>query len=184
MRPGQETAQHRVQVNDESGAGPKQPLDSEVHGPHTAYKQTAAGVVPQLQDEALHVQLMPAGLDSGAIGFAAADRVGPGDGDANEDAEDAAQHLAEDNEGDVRRQKAPRTVDKGVQKAAREAAEAAWERHDFHELASLSQAASAGKPKKISSQTSSMCSWPGSSTSSRVFCCAVSMSAKCPCLMC
>ena len=58
---------------------------------------------------------MPAGLDSGAIGFAASDSVGPGDGDANEDAEDAVQHLAEDNE--VRRQKAPHTVDKGVQKA-------------------------------------------------------------------
>jgi len=60
---------------------------------------------------------MPTGLDSGAIGFAEADSVGPGDGDANEDAKDAAQHLAEDNEGDVRRQKAPHTVDKGVQKA-------------------------------------------------------------------
>ena len=47
---------------------------------------------------------MPAGLDSGAIGFAAADSVGPGDGDTKEDAEDAAQHLAEDNKGDVRRQ--------------------------------------------------------------------------------
>ena len=77
----------------------------------------------------------PAGLDSGAIGFAAANSVGPGDADANEDAEDAAQHLVEDNEGDVRRQKAPRTVDKGVLKAAREAVEVAWERHDVYELA-------------------------------------------------
>ena len=59
---------------------------------------------------------MPAGLNSGAIGSAAAYSVGPGDGDANEDAEDAAQQLTEDNEGDVRHQKAPRTVDKGVQK--------------------------------------------------------------------
>jgi len=88
---------------------------------------------------------MPACLDSGAMGFAEADSVGPGDGDANEDAKDAARHLAEDKEGDVRRQKAPRTVDKGVQKTAREAAEAARERHDV----TTCQAASAGKPKKI-----------------------------------
>jgi len=101
-------------------------------------------VVPQLQDEALHAQ-----HDRGAIGFAVADSIGPGDSDANEDTEDAAQHLAENNKGDVRRQKAPRTADKGVQKAAREAAEAAWERHDVHELAAQSQAASAGKPPKI-----------------------------------
>jgi len=43
MRAGQETAQK--EHNDESSAGPEQPLDSEVHGPHTAYKQTEAGVV-------------------------------------------------------------------------------------------------------------------------------------------
>jgi len=92
---------------------------------------------------------MPASLDSGAIGFAEADSVGPGDGDANEVAKDAAQNLVEDNEGDVRRQKAPRTVDKGVLKAAREAVEVAWERLDVHELAAQSQAASVGKPKKI-----------------------------------
>ena len=59
MRPGQETAQHRVQVNDESGAGPKQPLDSEVHGPHTVYNQTSAGVVPHLHDEALQASTCP-----------------------------------------------------------------------------------------------------------------------------
>ena len=92
---------------------------------------------------------MPASLDSGAIGFAEADSVGPGDGDANEVAKDAAQNLVEDNEGNVRRQKAPRTVDKGVLKAAWEAVEAAWERLDVHELAAQSQAASAGKPQKI-----------------------------------
>jgi len=49
--------------------------------------------VTQFQDEALHAQHMPAGLDSGVIGFAAADSVGPGDGDANEDAEDAARQF-------------------------------------------------------------------------------------------
>jgi len=115
----------------------------------TQYITRQRRVGSQLQDEALHGQHMPASLDSSAIGFAAADSVGPGDGDANEDAEDATQHLAEDNEGDVCHQKAPRTVDKGVQKAAWEAAEAAWERHDVHELAAQSQTASAGKPKKI-----------------------------------
>ena len=56
--------------NNESGAGPEQPLDSEVHGTHTVYNQTAAVVVPQLQDEALYEQYMPAGLGSGVIGFA------------------------------------------------------------------------------------------------------------------
>ena len=146
---GQGKRRRSTEPNDESGAGPEQPLDSEVHGPPTVYNQTAAGVVPQLQDEALHAQHMPAGLGSGATGFVEANSVGPGDGDANEDAEDAAQHLVEDIEVDVRRQKASRTVDKAVQKAAREAAEAAWERHDIHELAAQSQAASAGKPKKI-----------------------------------
>jgi len=120
-----------------------------VHGSHTVYNQTAAGVVPQLQDEALHAQQLPVGLDSGVIGFAEANSVGPGDGDANEDAEDDTQYLAKDNEGDVRRHKASRTVDKGVQKAAREAAETAWERYDVHELVAESQAASAGKPQKI-----------------------------------
>ena len=110
-----------------------------MHGPHTVYNQTAPGVVPQLQDESLHAQYMPACLDSGAIGFTEADRVGPGDGDANEDAKDAAQHLTEDNVGDVRDQKAPRTVDKGVQKTSREAAEGAWEGHDVHELTVQSQ---------------------------------------------
>jgi len=43
-----------------------------------------------------------------------ANSAGPGDDDANEDAKDAARHLTEDNEGDVRHQKVPRTVDKGV----------------------------------------------------------------------
>ena len=87
---GQVKRRRSTEPNDESGAGPELPLDSQVHGPHTAYNQTAAGVVPQLQDEALHAQHMPACLDSGAIGFVEADSVGPGDGDANEDAEDAA----------------------------------------------------------------------------------------------
>jgi len=82
---------------------------------------------------------MPACLDSGAIGFAEADRVGPGDGDANEDAKDTAHHLTEDNVGDVRHQKAPRTVDRGVQKTARETAEGAWERHHVNELTAQSQ---------------------------------------------
>jgi len=63
------------------------------NGSHIAYNQTAAGVVPQVQDEALQAQHMPAGLDSGAIGFAADDSVDPGDGDANEDAEDAARQF-------------------------------------------------------------------------------------------
>ena len=87
---GQGKRRRSTELNDESGAGPEQPLDSEVHVPHIAYNQTAAGVVPQLQDEALHAQPMPAGLGNGVIGFVEADSVGPGDGDANEDAEDAA----------------------------------------------------------------------------------------------
>ena len=58
---GQGKRRRSTEPDDESGAGPEQPLDSEVHGPHTAYNQTAAGVVPQLQDEALHAQ-----HDSGA----------------------------------------------------------------------------------------------------------------------
>jgi len=97
---------------------------------------------------------MPAGLDSSAIGFAVTNSVDRRDGDANEDAEDDAQPLTEDNEGDdqhpsIHRQKASRTVDKGVQKVARETAEVAWERHDVHELAAQSPTTSVGKPQKI-----------------------------------
>ena len=66
---GQGKTRRSTEPNDESGAGPEQLLDSEVHGPHTAYNQTAAGVVPQLKYEALHAQHMPAGLGNGAIGF-------------------------------------------------------------------------------------------------------------------
>ena len=84
---------------------------------------------------------MPACLDSGAMGFAEADSVGPGDGDANEDAKDAARHLAEDKEGDVRRQKR----------------HALWTRACRKQLGRQQKlygkgtrlAASAGKPKKI-----------------------------------
>ena len=98
---GQGKRRRSTEPSDGSGAGPEQPLDSEAHGPHTAYNQTAAGVVPQLQDEALHAQHMPAGLDSGAIGFAAADSVGPGDGDANEDAKDAVRQFLKTFNADV-----------------------------------------------------------------------------------
>jgi len=74
--------------------------------------------------------------------------VGPGEGDTNEDAEDDAQPLAVDKGGDVRHQKAPCTVDKDMQKAARMASEATWEMHNVHEQAAQSQVASAGKPQK------------------------------------
>ena len=80
---GQGKRRRSTEPSDESSAGPEQPLDSEVCGPHTAYNQTAAGVVPHLQDEALHAQHMPAGLDSGAVGFAEANSVGPGDVEDN-----------------------------------------------------------------------------------------------------
>ena len=38
---GQGKRRFSIEIKDESGAGPEQPLDSEVHGPHTAYNQTA-----------------------------------------------------------------------------------------------------------------------------------------------
>jgi len=179
---GQGKRRRTTEPNDESGAGPEQPLDSEVHGPHTVYNQTAAGVVTQLQDEASHAQHMPAGLGSGAIGFAEADSVGPGDGDANEDAEDVAQHLTRDNEGDVCRRHALWT------RACREQLGRQRKLHgkdtmSMSWLPSLMRPVLAN-PKKSSSQTLSICSWPRSSTSSRVFCCAVCMSAECPCSMC
>jgi len=75
-------------------------------------------------------------------------------------------------------------VDKGVQKAAREVAEGAWERHDVHELAAQSQVASAGKPKKIikSDIVNLFVAWQLDKQSS-VRLCGQHVS-QCPCLMC
>jgi len=169
-----------TEPNDESGTGPEQPLDSEVHGPHTAYNQTAAVVVPQLQEEALHAQHMPTGLGSGVIGFAEADSAGPGDNDANEDADDADQYLVEDNEGDVHHQKAPRTVDKGVQRQLRRQRKLhGKDTMSMSWLPSLRRTVLVNPKKIIKSNIVNFCS-----TNSQVFYCAVSMSAKCPCPMC
>ena len=52
---GQDNSWCSTEPSDESGAGSEQSLDSEVHGPHTVYNQTAASVVSQLEDETLYV---------------------------------------------------------------------------------------------------------------------------------